>query len=482
MTDNLIETDYLVVGAGAAGMAFTDSLLTDSDADIVIVDRRHRPGGHWNDAYPFVRLHQPSAYYGVNSVTLGEDRIDTFGINAGMYERATGPEIVAYFDRVMNDRFVPSGRVRFLAMTDYLGRHGADHRVESIVTGEQCTVKIRKKLVDATFLEASVPSRRRPSFQVDPDARLIPVNGLTELSDAASGYTIIGAGKTAMDACSWLLDIGLPADAIRWIRPRDSWLLNRKYQQPLSLVPWLIEGVSLQQAAAAEADSLQDLFRRLEDSSQLLRIDPSVEPTMYRCATISTAELDALRAIENVVRLGHVTHIGTSQITLDEGSIKTDPRQVHVDCTATGLPAPPPRPMFEPDRITVQCMRMCQPMFNTALIAYVEATRDNDDTKNALCPPNPYPSTATDWITVQLIAQAAEASWLSVPDIEEWKARSRLNAARGMHDYGADPRMQSAITRLLENMGESMTNLTRLAKAHPHHSSPFVPSPIAVPS
>jgi cation diffusion facilitator CzcD-associated flavoprotein CzcO len=45
-----IETDYLIVGAGAAGMAFADALIADSDADVVLVDRRHRPGGHWNDA------------------------------------------------------------------------------------------------------------------------------------------------------------------------------------------------------------------------------------------------------------------------------------------------------------------------------------------------------------------------------------------------------------------------------------------------
>ena len=59
-----IETDYLVIGAGAIGMAFVDTLLTDTDAQIVMVDRHHRPGGHWNEAYPFVRLHQPAAYYG----------------------------------------------------------------------------------------------------------------------------------------------------------------------------------------------------------------------------------------------------------------------------------------------------------------------------------------------------------------------------------------------------------------------------------
>lgn len=65
---DLIETDYLVVGACAAGMTVTDALLNHGDATVTLIDRRHAPGGHWLDAYPFVRLHQPSAFYGVDSV------------------------------------------------------------------------------------------------------------------------------------------------------------------------------------------------------------------------------------------------------------------------------------------------------------------------------------------------------------------------------------------------------------------------------
>ena len=75
-------------------MAFTDALIADSDATVVLADRRHAPGGHWNDAYPFVRLHQPSAFYGVNSLPLGHDRIDESGLNAGFYEQASGPKSV----------------------------------------------------------------------------------------------------------------------------------------------------------------------------------------------------------------------------------------------------------------------------------------------------------------------------------------------------------------------------------------------------
>ena len=79
------------------GMAFVDTLLTENaDATVVLVDENHQPGGHWNAVYPFVRLHQPSAYYGVNSRPLGnEDSIDTTGWNEGFFELATGHEVCA---------------------------------------------------------------------------------------------------------------------------------------------------------------------------------------------------------------------------------------------------------------------------------------------------------------------------------------------------------------------------------------------------
>ena len=54
-----LEADYVVVGAGCMGMAFADTILHETNASVVMVDRHGRPGGHWTQAYPFVRLHQP---------------------------------------------------------------------------------------------------------------------------------------------------------------------------------------------------------------------------------------------------------------------------------------------------------------------------------------------------------------------------------------------------------------------------------------
>ena len=115
-----IEADYLVIGAGAA-MAFVDTLVSETSASVVVVDRNHRPGGHWTTAYPFVRLHQPSAYYGVNSRPLGNDSIDGTGLNKGFYELAAGADVCAYFDEVMQQQLLPTGRVTYFPTSEYLG-------------------------------------------------------------------------------------------------------------------------------------------------------------------------------------------------------------------------------------------------------------------------------------------------------------------------------------------------------------------------
>ena len=388
----VLETDYLVVGAGAAGMAFTDSLLADSDADVVIVDRRHRPGGHWNAAYPFVRLHQPSAFYGVNSRSLGTDTIDEVGPNAGFYERATAGEILDYFQRVLEEHLVPSGRVRFFGMSDYLADGRDEHQFVSRLTGDTTTVRVRRKVVDATYLETPVPSTHTPPFGVDDDARFIPVNGLVTQTEPAQR---LHGDRRGQDRDGRVLlaprqrrrarrdPVDPPA---RRVDPRP-----RAPTAARAALPQLIEGVSFNLEAAAEAESVDDLFRRLEAHGQLVRIDPAVEPTMYRCATLSQGELESLRTIEHVVRHGRVVHVAADKVVLEEGSLPTRPGHVYVDCSAAGLRCSPARPIFEADRITLQQVRTCQPTFNAAFLAFVEAVGGDDAREEPAVPAQPVP-------------------------------------------------------------------------------------------
>ena len=156
--NNPIETDYLIVGAGAAGMAFADTILTETDARILIVDRHHRPGGHWNDAYPFVRLHQASACYGVNSRELSHGVKDTVGLNKGLCDLAGGAEVLGYYDQLLRQRFLPSGRVQYFPMCNVT----SDDEFESVLTGQCHRVKVHKKIVDATYSATAVPSTHPP--------------------------------------------------------------------------------------------------------------------------------------------------------------------------------------------------------------------------------------------------------------------------------------------------------------------------------
>ena len=463
MANRTLETDYLVVGCGAAGMAFTDSLLTDSDADVVMVDRRHAPGGHWNDAYPFVRLHQPSAYYGVNSLPLGSETIDRHGPNQGFYERASAPEICAYYDRVMQQRLLPSGHVRYFPMCDYLGQH----RFVSRVSGDPYEVRLRKKVVDATYLEPSVPARCKPPFDVAPGARCVPINKLSRVAERADGYVIIGAGKTAIDACLWLLEVGVPPSDIRWVKPREAWLQNRVFAQGGELVGTLFEGISLQVEAAAQATSLDDLFERLGATEQLLRVDESVTPTMYKAPTASAAEIDQLRRIAGVVRLGRVRRIERDAILLDEGAIPTSTRHLHVHCAAPGLNLAPAVPIFTADRITLQPIRTGLIPFNAALVGFVEATRADLAKQNRLCPPNRLPDVPLDWVRGTLIGMKADNLWSKDAALSDWLERARLNPSRGLRQRRGEPRVQQASKRFADNARRGLERLQQLLAGDP---------------
>jgi hypothetical protein len=456
--ERTLETDYLVVGCGAAGMAFADSLIDASSADVVMVDRRHAPGGHWLEAYPFVRLHQPSAFYGVNSLPLGSESIDRHGPNEGFYERAGAAEIGGYYDRVMRERLLPSGRVRYFPMSSYLG----EHRFVSAVSGEVVDVKVRKKLVDATYLEGRVPASSPPPFEIAAGVSCVPVGALANLRERPAGYVVIGAGKTALDACTWLLEGGVAPGDISWIKPREGWFINRRYLQGGELVGTMFEGISLQLEAAAQATSMDDLFARLEACQQLLRVDPRVEPTMFRGPTISSGEIEQLRRIEGVVRLGKVRRIEPSRIVLDGGTVPTSPRHLHVHCAAGGLSPAPETPIFAAGRITLQSIRIGLLPFASALVAYVEATRDDLEAKNRLCPPSRQPDVPLDWARGMLIGMKAANRWSKERDIADWLDRARLNMLRGLQQRGSEPDVQQAFMRFGANVRPALSNLERL--------------------
>ncbi|HEX3596793.1 MAG TPA: FAD/NAD(P)-binding protein [Polyangiaceae bacterium] len=456
-----METDYLVIGAGAMGLAFADELLTRTDAHITIIDRRHAPGGHWNDAYSFVRLHQPSIFYGVESKELAEYRIDDSGPNQGFLGLAEGPAILAYFHSLMSDRFLPSGRVRFLPLCEM----EADGSVRALLSRERHSITVRKKLVDASYLTNSIPLTHEKKFSVAKDVICVPPNELPRLAAHHRRFTVLGAGKTGIDTCCWLLAQGAPANSIRWIVPRDAWFLNRATMQP---GPEFFAGTfgtfAAAQEALAAATSARDYAHRMEAAGAWLRLDRAIEPDVYHAATVSEGELRELRRIRDIVRLGRARSLETDRLLLERGELRADAGTLYVDCTASALARPEPVPVFAGNQITLQMIRFPQLPFSAAFAAFLEATMGSDDEKNRFVAPIRISDTVEEYL-VQCVTDAMNRAACSRhPAVRDWIGASRTNGfARVMRTAEVDESVRLAVLeRIREASKRAEQNLPRL--------------------
>ena len=408
-----LDTDYLIIGAGASGMAFADEIVAQCKRSrLIIVDRRATPGGHWNNAYQFVTLHQPALYYGVNSERLEQSRDDL----------ASKQDIVEYYARVL-DKLCATGRVHFLGNCEYQG----EGRVASLSgDGQTYQVTVQRRVVDATDYRVSVPSTRPPEYAVAEGIHCVPINALSDLQEGWSRFVVIGAGKTGIDAVLGLIDGGIEPDRITWIVSNDAWLINRDTMAP-DLAAVL---VAKQLRETCSSTDVADYFRRFEEQDWFIRVDPSVPTTAFRCATVNRQELESLRRVQDVVRLGRVSRIEAEEIVLERGSIPTNSEALHVDCTANGLSRRPLRPVFDEARIILQPVTLCQPAMSAALIGYVELLKMSDERRNSMMQPCPHPTVPSDYlITVQamfsnLAAWPLKVTW--------WTMTRRLSAISHM--------------------------------------------------
>jgi hypothetical protein len=452
----LVQADYLVVGAGAAGMAFVDSLVHNADVRVALLDRRHSAGGHWLDAYPFVRLHQASEFYGVVSTQLGKDERQTDGPEAGMHQRAAAPDIVAYYARVL-ESMISSGKVTFHPNCEYLGgRHWA-----SRLSGQHFAVPDSCRVVNAHYLAPEIPAQTPAPFGVADGVNMIPINDLVRLPEIPGQFVIVGSGKTATDTIVWLLDNGVDPGAVCWLRPRDPWMFNRAVVQPdpvinLGMVADILE-------AAREATSTDDLFLRMEAAGVMLRVDRRVTPSMAKTPTLAHWELDRLRAIENVVRLGHVRHVEPGRVVCVDGEAAIDRDALVVHCAASGLRYRPLVPVWGSEAITLQSVAT-GPIFGAALAGYVEATREDDAEKNRLCPPQSFPNTPADWPrTIVQGARGSEALAME-QDVKRWSHATSLYRSRIPPERASDPDVADAVARVEAVAGIGMARLAELGR------------------
>jgi hypothetical protein len=416
---NLV-TDYLIIGAGAMGLAFADTLLTENaTATVVIVDKRAMPGGHWVDAYPFVTLHQPAAAYGVNSTKLG----------VGGADLSSHSELMFYFEKVMK-KLLSSGRVTFLPLCawDGLSNVGANNKADEEVEIRSVVdknlsykVSIKQRLVDATYMKVQVPASHPPKYSVSDSHTLVPPNGLIRQEKAWSRYTIIGAGKTGIDAILFLLDSGVSPERIEWIISNDMWLWNRSHVQIHNVVSELTTQIKVLKLAK----STDDIFETLEKTGSLFRLNENCLPTKWRCATVAPEEYEKLKRISNQVRLGRVGEIRDREIILTKGRLPVEKDTLFVDCSANGLEQHAAVPIFSDRRITLQSVFMCQQVFSAAIIGKLETMNLSDAKRNDMWKVVPHPERVEDY--PESMVQTFENIINGNKYMPWWLMRCRLN-------------------------------------------------------
>jgi hypothetical protein len=307
--------------------------------------------------------------------------------------------------------------------------------------------------------------------------KLVTPNALAQLWQQANGeraskFCVLGAGKTAMDACIWLLNSGAAPDSISWVMPRDSWLVNRQTTQPgEEFFAHSIGGVAAQMACFANATSIDDLFLRMEASDQMLRIYPDHLPTMFHYATASKGEIAILQRIKNVIRMGRVQAVEPTKLVFAKGNVAMEAGTLYIDCTASAVEPRALPPIFTGKTIVLQLVRAPLPTFSAALIAYVEAHYPDDAgdvTKNKLCGNVPFPHTLAEYPRTVMVNMMNQMQWGQDKTLHAWMRESRLDGfAKLMSSVDPSDVEKLAILGDLKTQAKAaMGNLPKLMAAN----------------
>jgi len=402
-----IECDYLVVGAGAASMAFIDTLLTElPSAKIMLVDRKSIPGGHWVDAYGYVHLHQPSIVYGVGSKQLEGNWAKLLFLNWTLpwKHRANKDEILTYFGDFVKDK-VSNGQLEYYPNCEYdfaQSPVGNEAHVVTSLSGESYEVTIGTKLVNGVLGECKVPSQCPVQFPVEDGIVLMTPNQLfdshvaqsanstsdgryrgcgsgSDVTTTGKHYVVLGCGKTAMDAVVFLQTVmNIHPTNISWVIPNDVWMLARNKGDPSSLGNALIDN---------EGDYPKSVLE-LEKQGLFVRLDPTIAPTKFRFPIIGPEELTKMRLVTNRIRRGRVTGIsrssGKAVMEFGEQEHWTSPVSiddtVFIHCTSPGPfnGVTHGSHMFGSDREMNLLLLFAPPISaSMSCLAYIEAARKN---------------------------------------------------------------------------------------------------------
>ncbi|MEM1429162.1 MAG: FAD-dependent oxidoreductase [Pseudomonadota bacterium] len=229
--------DLVVVGAGVAGLnaLYAATEYLPSTARALLIDQKHAPGGMWNTAYDYVRLHQPHPMFTVGDMTWDwskprdylarRDEVrDHLARAIGAVSGRINLEValsrtVASCDEVQTDRG-PRARLRF---------HAND-------MPEQATTVEATRAIFASGLDY------RPAEPLALSSRnvvsIIPQATLETLAaHPRAPVCVVGGGKTGMDTVLAVLSQD-PSRKVTLVNGRGTNFLNRTKYIPTGLARW----------------------------------------------------------------------------------------------------------------------------------------------------------------------------------------------------------------------------------------------------
>mmetsp|Transcript_31682 Transcript_31682/g.57711 ORF Transcript_31682/g.57711 Transcript_31682/m.57711 type:complete len:517 (-) Transcript_31682:223-1773(-) len=403
--------DYLVVGAGAMGMAFADEIVHKSNCSVVIVDIRKSPGGRLHEAVKRGRLLRPSSsllscstpvssptvsgseagdvFFPMSTNESGDEMPSTplaqqppgtpgqpprtpgawfppptpYALNSRPLdgflseEGATSSEatMLEYYKSVLQD-LEDTGRVRFFPEASYF------NKLLRSVSGKVWKVRATK-VVMANYGEARSKQAPLPSLQGI--TVCMPEDPLVR--NDAPEYLVVGGGKTAMEAVLWLLKKEVDPEAITWILPHDTafWLRERK-------------------PPATPKSKARQVSREVGTE----KFQTQADLKKFQCAALSNRELKDLGSVTNIVRLGHVMGAEPSRLILERGQVPLQPGVVVLDCNDS-LQDHKAVPIWQPGKLVLQTLANCRRAKSAALIAAIELQPGRDEEKNLFKPARP---------------------------------------------------------------------------------------------
>lgn len=275
--------------------------------------------------------------------------------------------------------------------------------------------------MDATLMLTNVPATKSPEYKISADVNLVPINDLGCLVGSSwKKYVIIGGGKTGIDAILYLIENDVAPENIQWIVPNDSWFIVRDGFEDISnfCALWVYQTLD----NIITSKDVNEVYKRGEKLGLFMRLDTSIWPTKMRAATVSTKEMEILRSITSIIRLGRIQGIERDTIIFKSGErIPTDGSTLHVDCSVNSTAfVVVKEKVFDRDRINLQMVQIPPACTSAAMIAAIELKFDDEQKKNDLCKPIDAPHLPSQWFQLQyisnlngqLIGKALGLSWM----------------------------------------------------------------------